>query len=172
MTRSEVGHLLTWAALVSTAVQGGQGERVVQRLVVVVFVALLAACGGSDDTDSGAEQAVVETIEQRLAGQWAPLYQTLHPAHQELVSREDFLACADDVLGHMPAARIRAVDSHEERTTIPATDVETDSMAVTIEISAGDETATTTAHTVEVDGEWRWILSEPLDFDDCGEPSA
>jgi hypothetical protein len=162
-------------------------------VMVTLAVAMLSGCGGDDGDSSGssgssgsdhrgasvagggegqgddgpgdAEDAIVGFLEQQIAGQWGPLYDRLHPEHQALVSREDFVACGQRMQSSNPivtttATEIEVVDTYHEEVTLPGTDTRAESLAATIEITDRGTSAQRTFHLMEVDGEWRWMLAE------------
>jgi hypothetical protein len=132
-------------------------------LLPLLPLVLFVACGDDDSTTDAPdlEDAFVEQFAEKKAGQWARAYSDLHPAQQELVSEESFLACAED-FDTLPAdTTVEITETYPEGYTIPGVGERVDTMAVTYTIEAGDETASDTIHLADVDGAWRWFLSDP-----------
>lgn len=165
-----------------------------RRLTAVLFVSLaLVACGNDDEEDGGtaapvSEEATATTepereltdpgetmetlVRMQLLGQLGRAWDTLHPEHQELVSRSDYERCQSDRLAPMAGVSLQDFDvleTYEDRVTLPEGEV--DATAVTYEMTVTDGTntqaITDTSRLVNVDGEWRWVLSDPVEYEDC-----
>jgi len=106
----------------------------------------------------------------RANDQQGPAWDLLVPQQQALIPRTKFLTC-----GEMPVAltdvSVSIVgDPYEEETTIPGVAGTVPSTAVTVRLTANfrgkETTENLTVHVVDVNGEWRWILSEDS-VDEC-----
>jgi hypothetical protein len=106
----------------------------------------------------------------RANDQQGPAWDLLVPQQQALIPRTKFLTC-----GEMPVAltdvSVSIVgDPYEEETTIPGVAGTVPSTAVTVRLTANfrgkETTENLTVHVVDVNGEWRWILSED-NVDEC-----
>ena len=130
----------------------------------VVFVAMLAGCGGSGSSTSGggkqtAASFIREVTTQFSLGQSGRLWSTLHPADQAVVSRTRYTACQSNV--GFDLKKLQVLDTYAdsvnvEGKAIPAT-------AVSVRATSDDGVTTATMHAVSVNGAWRWILS-PADY--------
>jgi len=140
---------------------------------------LLGACGGggsgSGSASGSPEDAFEEYVRYLNRGQWGRSWDLLHPAHQDLIPREHYIQCADEVFSGLEVDITEFIETYEEDITIPATGQTTASTAITFEahFSQGllEDTQTDTVHMIEVDGEWRSILSDPEDYLDGECPS-
>jgi hypothetical protein len=54
---------------------------------------------------------------------------------------------------------IDVTDTYEETITIPGTDVSLDTVAVSVEVTARGQSEQRTMHVIDVDGEWRWMMT-------------
>jgi hypothetical protein len=138
-------------------------------VLTVVVVLLAVACGGNGLDHPDAAEAAEQFYRHTSDGQWGRSWDNLHPAHQEIVDRDDYITCAQrnesyDIDG------VRAVETFEEPVGLPGTSITTDSVAVTVEIKAGEVTDRRTSHFVEIDGRWAWILNDPGAYADEGCP--
>jgi hypothetical protein len=106
----------------------------------------------------------------RANDQQGPAWDLLVPQQQALIPRTKFLTC-----GEMPVAltdvSVSIVgDPYEEETTIPGVAGTVPSTAVTVRLTANfrgkETTENLTVHVVDVNGEWRWILSQDS-VDEC-----
>ena len=88
----------------------------------------------------------------------------LHPAQQALVSKDDFTECSA-MQGAVDLEVVSIKDEYEETRTLPGTDLQVETVALTVELRSGMQTDTTTMHLMNVDGEWRWAVSDPAGFD-------
>lgn len=147
----------------------GKGRRASTRLargVAVTVLILIAACGGGSSDESGVEAAFLEHDQFEQDGQWGRLYDRLHPAHQELVDREDFMRCAQ-LEGTAPGYTVKVVETFEEPVEVEG-EGEVESVAITAEYRDGTETQRHTSHLVDVgDGDWRWLLNDISRYQDC-----
>lgn len=147
---------------------------VVRRLsAVAVLAVLVAACGGGDD--AGGHSDAVAAFERQFDllsdGQFGRQWDELHPAQQELVARDDYVACMTDQAAGLDITSVDVEETFTESITVPGTAVEADSVAITARVVAkvaGVEDETTdTYHEVEVDGGWRWVTDDPDRLADC-----
>lgn len=130
---------------------------------------LFVACGGDDDseeTQAGAGDAVDQWIDMLQKGQGGRLYEMLHPAQQEIIPRDQFITCERGL--DFQIENIEIDETYPESVTIPGTNVEAESTAVTftIQVKAGEGTRenTQTLHAFNVDGEWRMVMSDPAPY--------
>jgi hypothetical protein len=157
-------------------------------LLAMLVVALGIACSGGDDGNPAAQASLTtsttatepeqdagdflkEITERGLRGQYGRNWETLHPAHQAIVSRAKYDSCErqNDQGTGATKIDITVEDTYTEPVlvkglgTVPST-------AVTLRFSydnpltgkPAEEHAT--GHAVAVDGQWRWIL-KPQDYD-------
>jgi hypothetical protein len=111
-----------------------------------------------------------ELIQQALRGQYGRNWETLHPVHQAVVSRERYDTCESDSEESVGATKINValVDTYEEPVRVEG-DGTVDSTAVTLRFTYNNPLTGkpaeehTTVHAVAVGGEWKWILT-PKDY--------
>jgi hypothetical protein len=144
-------------------------KRFVLASAVVVGIALLAgACGGSGPAVSGKPAVVggpgpfmTHILREEISGQWGKQWSELHPAHQALISRSQYVACSrrlgtDFATGHEV---FRVLDIRDEAIKVRGVPQRT-SKLVTINFrEPGKPNALTYhMHAVSVGGRWTWIL--------------
>jgi hypothetical protein len=136
-------------------------------ILAALLIAAVAACGGdssgggSDDAELPSDPgvAMLQLHEYVRNGQWARKWASLHAAHQEIATRGDFISCG----GVTSAFSSRVIEVFDETIDVPRIG-EVETKAVTIEVSVkngGDEQSQrNTAHLIDVDGAWRWMLTD------------
>ncbi len=151
------------------------------RVAILLVVALglaVAACGGAaggsersgDELPSDPGEAMLQIHEYVRNGQWAREWEHLHAAHQEIAARDEFVSCG----GAVPAFSSRVIEVFDETITGGAGIGKVETKAITVELSTGvgdaERSQRSTAHLVEVDGAWRWMLTnDELDAYEAGE---
>jgi hypothetical protein len=138
------------------------GGRVLGVLAVAALTAGLATgCGSSSGGGAGAGSkqsaaAFVSRVTTQFSrGQAGPLWDTLHPADQAVVSRARYMACESNEGFNL--LKLKVLQTYAD--TIDVAGKPTASTAVSIRATADDGTTTATMHAVKVNGTWRWILS-------------
>ena len=143
-------------------------RRVIRTFAVAAFtalvVALAAGCGssGSGRSTAGSQSAsdfVRQVTTQFSRGQAGPLWDTLHPADQAVVSRARYMACQSNE--GFDLMKIKVLQTYPD--TVDIAGKPTPSTAVSVKVTADDGNTTATMHAVKVGGAWRWILS-PADY--------
>src|SRR5215210_816665 len=98
-------------------------------LIPLAVLALAAGCGGSGDApaDAGAravgpDAMLKQVVADHFRGAYRLAYDSLHPRHQALVTRDDYAYCLEQVLVRLKVRSIRTVDMVDRplfRTGIP-----------------------------------------------------
>ena len=132
------------------------------RAILAVTAAALAAvlgagCGGGGGAGKAqtAPEFIRQVTMQFARGQSGPLWDTLHPADQAVVSRARYMACESNE--GFDLTKIRILQTYPD--TVDVAGHSTPSTAVSIRATADDGITTATMHAVKVNGAWRWILS-------------
>jgi hypothetical protein len=139
------------------------------RAVVLLAVLALAACGGDDAPDEDPAAFATTLVERLDRGQTGLAWDELHPRHQAAVPRAKYVSCErrDPIAGDV--TRISVADVREEQWQVPGDEGDTDSTAVTLELTlavpdADPETFDLTVHLFPVDGRWTWVIG-PDDYE-------
>lgn len=149
-----------------------------RRLLLTVVVTLVLF-GCSNDSSSegsagtttstaagidldGAEVALRDQFKRLANGQYGPLWDSLHPAQQALIARSDFINCYRRQATSFKLSSLEIKSRYTEVAKVPGTDSEVETVALTAsyETRAG-ATDTATFHEVDVNGSWRWAMSDP-----------
>jgi hypothetical protein len=138
------------------------GWQLVATIATTALVATAAiGCGGSGG--GGGKQSAADFIRQVTTefsrGQSGPLWDTLHPADQIIVSRARYMACQSS--SGFDLQKIKILQTYAD--TVGIAGKATPSTAVSLRVTADDGITTATMHAVTLNGKWRWILS-PADY--------
>jgi hypothetical protein len=136
----------------------------VQRIALLAFVALLAlpACGGEVDparTPAGAAQVVL--MEDLYNGRFGRAYADLHPSHQTIVSRSQFIRCAREAIavGQLDSIEILEVFDDETR-DMQLEGEQTKAVRIRLTFKDGQTVEPFENHEVKVGDQWRWVLNQ------------
>ena len=132
-----------------------------------VVVAVASGCGGGGGGAAtgggGGNQSAADFIDQVTTqfsrGQSGPLWDTLHPADQAVVSRARYMTCQGN--DGFDLQNFTVLASYAD--TIQVAGKATPSTAVSVRVTSDEGTTTATSHAVRVNGRWRWILP-PADY--------
>jgi hypothetical protein len=139
-----------------------------KHAVVLTTAALIAVtltgCGGSRNSGTpGGQQSAADFIRkvttQFSLGQTGPLWDTLDPADQAIVSRARYMAC--HTTSGFDLKDFKVLQTYPD--TVDIAGKATPSTAVSVRATADDGVTTATIHAVNINGKWRWILS-PVDY--------
>jgi hypothetical protein len=150
--------------------------RRVLALVAMVCVGVLGiapAAGAKDqNTLEGAQKAFLRYTGHIDDRQWGPMYGFLHPAQKSAIDKATFTACLDNAIPRGSGIKdVTFKDHYRETVTIPGTDVQAKSTALTVEYTASladntEKTITDIVHVFYNGGRWRFTLTKAR-FDDC-----
>lgn len=107
-------------------------------------------------------QLIEQVYGRLIGGQYGRAWDLLHPAHQAIVSRARYIACAADWPPSPDLETFEVLKVFDEPIDVALVPQRL-SKAVTyrVTVSAGDQrdTFTSTGHAVDVGGRWRWVLA-------------
>lgn len=130
-------------------------------LAAIVFV---AGCGGGGAAPEQPAGEFVDGLFTRIfAGEHTSVWEDLYPPHQEVATRDRYVACGrrEPTIGDSAVVEVLGV--REEPWKVAGEEETRESTAVTFRITVEGSDATNTGHLIAVDGSWRWILS-PADY--------
>jgi hypothetical protein len=130
--------------------------------LAAVLAGLAAGCGGGSGESAGA--FMTRILQEELEGRWAAQWGELHPGHQKLITRAQYVLCSEGMgtnveTGH-ETFTVRSVrDQPIHVRGVP----ERTAKLVTIQLSQpGSGSQTYHLHAVRDRGRWTWILGEPF----------
>jgi hypothetical protein len=134
-----------------------------RAVVLVAAAAVLAGCGGQTSQSRQTAGAFIAGIVREDAyGRWAEEWSALHPGHQRLISRAQYVACSRTI-GAVAQGRVKVRVLQTVRVPIHVRDVpQHEAIAVTVSLTHDGSVAPTIIrlHAVRVGDRWRWILSD------------
>ena len=162
-------------------------------MVITALAVVLVACGGrgggepteesrssvsteapaATDVPASPSESATDAFERLIdyfsKGQYGRAWDEMHPSQQALIAREDYMLCQAKKIGGADIEIVDIVDVYSEDAPIPGTGLVLPSTAITFEvrITGGlfEDTTTDTSHEFDVDGEWRWVVNEPDEYD-------
>jgi hypothetical protein len=133
--------------------------------LLLVLAAVLAGCGGAAASAPSEPPGVFVTriLREELNGQWARQWTELHPGHQRLITRAQYVACSRQMGTNIANGSevLRVLDVRDDPIHVRGVPQRT-SKLVTISLRRrGSSTALTYhLHAVNVGGRWAWILGD------------
>ena len=130
---------------------------------LAVLVALAAGCGGGSSAPrEGVGVFMTRILREEINGQWAKQWSELHPGHQQLISRVQYVTCSRAMRTNIATGKeaFHVLDVHDEPIDVKGVPQKT-SKLVTISFRVpGTAPLTYRLHAVAVDGHWTWILGD------------
>jgi hypothetical protein len=134
----------------------------VARLLVIVLLATLAAGCALDENeqDHEAGAAMKAVLEREYVGDYGTVWDSLHPRHQRLVTREEYEECRRgiDVAGTIESVLV--LDVRDEPLTVYGLRPRTPSKEVEVRVTTDETEYRASYHVVRVGDGWRWVLSD------------
>jgi hypothetical protein len=131
-------------------------------IVAGIVSALATACGGAT-TAKPREQPgdfVKRVLREEINGQWGRQWSELHPAHQQLISRAQYVECSRQMGTNIAKGKetFHVIDVRDEAIHVQGVP-ERSSKVVTITLRvSGKAPETYRVHAVDDSGRWAWIL--------------
>ena len=131
-------------------------------VVSIIVAALATACGGSSGAKAREQPGdfVTRVLREEINGQWGRQWSELHPAHQLLITRAQYVECSGQMGTNIAKGKetFHVIDVRDE--PIHVQDVpEHTSKVVTITLRvSGKAPQTYRVHAVDDRGRWTWIL--------------
>jgi hypothetical protein len=130
-------------------------------LLALALAALAAGCALSEDSeDHEAGSAVKRVLEQEYFGDYGGAWDSLHPHHQRLVTRQEYDTCRRgiDVQGTIDSVVV--LDVQDRPLTVYGLTPRTPAKQVEVRVVTDETDYTSTYHVVSVEDRWRWVLSD------------
>ncbi len=112
-----------------------------------------------------AGEALELVIDYVSKGQFGRQWEGLHPAQQEFIPKELYVLCRDEAAAGVDVKSVKVLETFEEDSPIPGTELVLPSAAITAEVAYKQglfsDTDTDTFHLFLVDGVWRWVDPDP-----------
>jgi hypothetical protein len=127
----------------------------------LVLGLLVSGCALNENTqDHEAGTAVKNVLEHEYTGDYGTVWDSLHPRHQRLVTREEYEKCRRgiDVEGTIESVLI--LDVRDEPLVVYGLRPRTASKAVKVRVTTDESEYTASYHVVRVGDRWRWVLAD------------
>jgi hypothetical protein len=132
------------------------------------LAALAAGCGGGSTSTIGAtlpgENAGVfmtRILREELNGQWAKQWGELHPGHQKLITRAEYVECSRALGTNVGTGRetFKVLRIRNEKIRVAGVPQHVSQVVtITFRSPLSDTRPQYDMHAVAVDGHWTWIL--------------
>jgi hypothetical protein len=132
-----------------------------RALVAVALVALATGCALTEDSDDHEAGTAVKTLlEREYVGDYGGAWDTLHPRHQRLVTREEYVDCRSgiDVQGTIDS--ILVLDVQDRPLSVYGLRPGTPAKRVRVRVITDETDYTAPYHVVLVRDSWRWVLTD------------
>ena len=137
-------------------------------LVPLMVLALVAGCSGGSDGSAGPtasaegpDDMLKRVLGRHFKGQYRLAYDDLHPAHQALVSRDNYAYCLSRVLTKAnlrTVTTLKIADTPLAREGIPEKQAKEVTLRVTAAFGNMRDSAAQSFRAVRIGGRWAWIL--------------
>jgi len=132
-----------------------------RAVLLVALVALAAGCALTEDSEDHEAGAAVKTLlEKEYFGDYGGAWDSLHPRHQRLVTREEYDECRRgiDVQGTLESVLV--LDVEDSPLTVFGLPPNTPAKQVQVRVVTDENEYTADYHVVRVGDEWRWVLTD------------
>jgi hypothetical protein len=143
-------------------------RRVAALAAVAAACAVVAAgCGGGGGSAparttpvSAAGLFMTQILREEINGQWALQWRSLHPGHQRLISRSQYVACSQRMGTDFGTGDeiFRVLDVRDEAISVRGVPQHTSKLVTISFHHPGKQGLTYHMHAVRVGGRWTWIL--------------
>jgi hypothetical protein len=132
-----------------------------RALLVLLLAAAFGGCALTEDSDDHEAGAAIKTVlEREYVGDYAGAWEQLHPAHQRLVTSDEYAECRAgiDVRGTIDSVVV--LDVVDEELTVYGLQPRTPAKEVEVRVVTDETDYTARYHAVRVGDGWRWVLTD------------
>lgn len=136
-----------------------------KRAVALVALLLAAAgCGGASASTpkEGVGIFMTRILREELHGQWSKQWAELHPGHQKLITRAQYVACSRQMGTNVGTGKeiFHVVAVQDEAIDVQGVPQKTSKLVTISFMAPGINPLTYRLHAVDVSGRWAWILGD------------
>jgi hypothetical protein len=137
----------------------------VKRLVALVaVVAVAAGCGGASagTPKEGVGTFMTRILREEINGQWSKQWSELHPGHQKLITRAQYVACSRTMGTNVATGKevFHVIAVQDEPIDVQGVPQKTSKLVTISFKTPGIAPLTYRLHAVDVSGHWAWILGD------------
>lgn len=135
-------------------------------IVLATALAALAIGGGSSSAGAPGESVGVfmtRILREEIKGRWARQWDELHPGHQVLITRHQYVTCARALATDIATGRevFNVLDVRDEPIDVRGVPQRTSKLVtISFRTPGNAKPLTYRLHAVEVGGRWTWILGD------------
>ena len=130
-------------------------------LLVALLAGLSAGCALSEDSEDHDAGAAVKTLlEEEYVGDYGGAWDSLHPRHQRLVTRQEYEECRRGIDVQGTIEQVVVLDVLDEALTVFGLSPRTPSKRVEVRVVTDENEFTAGYHVVRVGDQWRWVLTD------------
>jgi hypothetical protein len=132
-----------------------------RMLLAVALVAFASGCALSEDSEDHEAGAAVKTVlEREYFGDYGGAWDLLHPRHQRLVTRQEYDECRRGIDVEGTIDSVVVLDVQDRPLTVYGLPPRTPAKQVEVRVVTDETDYTATYHVVDVEQQWRWVLSD------------
>lgn len=128
------------------------------------LVVVLAGCGGAAASTPKESVGVFMTriLREEINGQWGKQWSELHPGHQQLISRSQYVTCSHAMGTNIATGKevFHVLDVRDEPIHVEGVPQRTSKLVTISFRDPGITPLTYRLHAVAVGGRWAWILGD------------
>jgi hypothetical protein len=136
----------------------------VKRVVALaVLVAVAAGCGSAAATPrEGVGVFMKRILREEIGGQWSKQWTELHPGHQKLITRAQYVACSREMGTNVGTGKevFHVLAVEDEAIHVQGVPQKTAKLVTISFKEPGVTPLTYRLHAVAVSGHWAWILGD------------
>ena len=132
-------------------------------VALAVLVAVAAGCGSAAATPRESVGVFMTRIlREEIGGQWSKQWTELHPGHQKLITRSQYVACSRKMGTNVGTGRetFRVLAVQNEAIHVRDVPQKTAKLVTISFTEPGVSALTYRLHAVDVGGHWAWILGD------------
>jgi len=136
-------------------------KRVSALTLLVLFA--VAACGSASSTPSENVGAFMTRIlREEINGQWSQQWTELHPAHQKLISKAQYVACSRQMGTNIARGKetFHVLAVEDQAIHVQGVPQKTAKLVTISFTEPGASPLTYRLHAVNVSGRWAWVLGD------------
>ena len=131
--------------------------------MLAVLVAVATGCGSAGATPrEGVGVFMTRILREELNGQWGKQWTELHPGHQKLITRSQYVACSRQMGTNVATGRetFHVLAVQNEAIHVQGVPQKSAKLVTLSFTEPGISPLTYRLHAVDVSGHWAWILGD------------
>jgi hypothetical protein len=134
----------------------------VKRAAALAVLAIVVAGCGSASAAPKESVGVFMTriLREEITGQWSKQWSELHPAHQKLITRAEYVTCSREMGTNIAQGKevFKVIQVQDDPIHVQGVPQRTSKLVTLSFTPPGSSPLTYRLHAVAVSGRWAWIL--------------